>query len=72
MKNLWRFHTIKGVSGIVIAGDETEAKERVFYYLSIQFDDIGKNSSIEDISVWKCSQDEDFREDYPFVLATNY
>lgn len=67
---LWRFYT-GAVSGIVIASNEDEALERTKHYLSIQFDDISKQNCNE-LVVWKVSNDDDFRNDYPFAVAVAY
>lgn len=73
MKNLWRFFVSKHkMSGIVVATSQEEAKRVASYYLSIQFDDIGETACEEDICVWLCEDDDDFREDFPHALATNY
>ena len=72
MENLWRFYN-GAISGVVIAESEEEAKERVNYYLSIQFDDISKAvDHAKDMVVWKVSTDDDFRDDYPYVVAVAY
>jgi len=69
MKNVWRFFNGE-VSGIVLAESEAEAIERANYYLSIQFDDIGEDAPTT--LVWAAENDDDFRTDCPYALATNY
>lgn len=69
MKNIWRFYNEK-VSGIVIAKTEQEAIESANYYLKIQFDDIGIDNEV--MSVWRITEDDDFRSDYPVACAVAY
>lgn len=69
MENIWRFYN-GTVSGIVAAESEDEAVELATRYLQIQFDDISKNDL--SVTVWKVTEDDDFRDDFPFAVAVSY
>jgi len=72
MENIWRFYN-GAVSGVVIAENEEEAKERANHYLSLQFDDIPEAvSDPSSMQVWKVVNDDDFVPDYPYAVAVAY
>ena len=70
MKNVWRFYDGR-CSGIVIADDLTQAKERTIAYLNGYF---SEDEPVEEtqVQVWRAEADDDFVEEFPHALAVCY
>lgn len=65
-----------GISGVAEADNLEIAKERIYDYITHQFDDLYPLKkmlfNMDDITVWYFYEDDDFNSDYPEILATNY
>lgn len=75
LNNLYLFYDERnGIHGICFGKTLDEAKENARYYLSIKFDDISDQKGLEEneLHCWKADNDEDFMEDFPYAIATNY
>lgn len=68
MDNLWRFYD-GAVSGVVVAESEPEAAALARAYLDGHFTDRERG---DELIVWPCTQDDDFDQDFPSVLAVSY
>ena len=72
MENLWRFYDDNlGISGVCIGDNKEDAKKNAEYYLSIQFDDIRDMQNMN-VVVWKFTDDDDYRKDFPYAIAVSY
>ena len=70
MKNIWRFYDGQ-VSGIVIASDCVQARDRAIEYLNGYFAEDDPVSE-EDVEVWRAEMDDDFNESFPYALSVSY
>lgn len=70
MRGIWRFFD-GWTSGIVIADDYVQARERAVAYLKGHFEE---DDSVleENIQVWNAEKDDDFNEKFPYALAVCY
>ena len=75
LNNLYLFYDERnGIHGICFGKTLEEAKENARYYLSVKFDDISDQKGLEEneLHCWKADNDEDFMEEFPYAIATNY
>ena len=71
---LYRFlDEVNYISGICYGKDKENAKHNVRDYIIHRFDNIHPvEVSVNNIKVWGIEEDEDYKEDYPFAIATGY
>lgn len=61
------------ISGICFGTDTEEAKHNARDYIIHRFDNIHPvEVNIDNIVVWDYKDDDDYKEDYPYALATGY
>lgn len=67
MEKLWRFWA-GSVSGVVVADSHEDAMEKVERYMKGHFSD----AECQGLTVWPCTKDDDYDENFPDVLAVDY
>lgn len=72
LDNIWLYgfdtpYELK-VVGFVIADSEHQAMDRV----SEMYNDFATDYDMEDLVVWNPRDDDNYRDDYPYVMEINY